>query len=383
LQRRSRTGAWNVSVRVSFDSQIFCLQKYGGISRYFASLAREMNAMPGVDARVVAPLYVNEYLGELPRGIVTGKKVEGRAIPKPLLCVASSLAGEIVLVGTKSDVVHETYYYPQLRGPRRSKRVVSVYDMNYEKYPGLFPKNDSMPKWKRRAVETADHVICISENTRRDLLEFCSVAEERVSITYLGYDPLSALLPGRPAAEDGRQEKPYLLYVGSRSGCKNFAALLEAIASSAWLKQGFNLMCFGGGEFAPGERATIDRLGLSSSIIQMSGSDSSLAACYRDAALFVYPSLHEGFGIPPLEAMSLDCPVVCSNASSIPEVVGDAAVMFNPADTDDIRKELEAVLNSASLRETLIARGRLRCRVFSWERCARETMAIYEKILAA
>ena len=154
-----------------FDSQIFCLQEYGGISRYFASLAREMNLLPAVDASIVAPLYVNQYLRDLPNGTVRGAQIGGKRISKALLCAGSSLASEPVFWRMRPDIVHETYYYPQVRWFRRGIRVVSIYDMNYEVHPELFAPG-SLPKWKRRAAESADHVICISENTKRDLLRF-------------------------------------------------------------------------------------------------------------------------------------------------------------------------------------------------------------------
>jgi glycosyltransferase involved in cell wall biosynthesis len=258
--------------------------------------------------------------------------------------------------------------------------------MNYEKYPELFPKNVAVPRWKRQAVESADHVICISHHTKRDLMEFCAVPESKISVTHLGYDPIGALLPPNSDRQPLRQhhptDRPYLLYVGSRTGCKNFPALMRAFASSSAIRDSFRLLCFGGGAFTPDEVALIHQLGLSSCVSQTGGDDAFLAACYRAAALFVYPSLYEGFGIPPLEAMALNCPVACSNASSIPEVVGSAAAMFDPTDLDDMRSVLESVLTSESTRNALIELGRLRCTMFSWQRCARETAAIYEKVLA-
>jgi glycosyltransferase involved in cell wall biosynthesis len=113
----------------------------------------------------------------------------------------------------------------------------------------------------------------------------------------------------------------------------------------------------------------------------MNGNDRKLASFYSGAALFVYPSLYEGFGIPPLEAMSMDCPVVCSNNSSIPEVVGDAAEYFDPNDTESIRKAMELVLNSTARQAELINKGQIRCTQFSWERCAEETLAIYRNLI--
>jgi glycosyltransferase involved in cell wall biosynthesis len=113
----------------------------------------------------------------------------------------------------------------------------------------------------------------------------------------------------------------------------------------------------------------------------MSGDDALLSRLYRQATAFVYPSLYEGFGIPPLEAMSFDCPVVCSNTSSIPEVVGDAARLFDPADIDALRAAIEAVVGSPDLRDNLVRRGRKRIRHFSWDRTAMETMDIYRELV--
>jgi glycosyltransferase involved in cell wall biosynthesis len=370
----------DMRMRILFDSQIFCLQEYGGISRYFASLAREMNLLSGVDAFIVAPLYVNQYLGSLPNGTVRGTRVGGRGMSKALLCAGSSLASEPAFWRMRPDIIHETYYYPQVRWFRRGVRVVSIYDMNYEVHPELFVPG-SLPKWKRMAAESADHVICISENTKRDLLRFTDVREEKVSVTYLGYDPLEPAGDLERSPEMG-STRPYMLYVGSRTGCKNFAFLLEVFASSAWMRESFDLWCFGGGEFSAAERLTIERLGLEARVAHKAGGDAALAKCYRGARLFVYPSLYEGFGIPPLEAMSLDCPVACSNSSSLPEVVGDAAAMFDPKDANHMRSALESVLNSEALRNSLIARGRLRCQEFSWKRCARETLDVYRKAMA-
>jgi glycosyltransferase involved in cell wall biosynthesis len=370
--------------QIVFDSQIFCAQQFGGISRYFASVAREMSAMPEVRPLIVAPLYINDYVGRLPHNLVWGRKIKpGKA--RVALGAASAIFGEMVQFARSPDIVHETYYYPQPRAPRRARTVVSVYDMTYERYPENFPKDDPIPGWKRKAVARADHVICISEHTRRDLLELCDVAPEKVSVTYLGYDSLAALLTSQTPAEVRTRfcgsDRPYLLYVGSRTGCKNFPALIRAFAASAWLKGNFTLLCFGGGAFTAEEQAMLARANVTAQVRWANGPDATLADCYRHAAAFVYPSLYEGFGIPPLEAMSLDCPVVCSSASSIPEVVGDAAVTFDPSDADAIKAALERVLGSETLRAELVARGRERRELFSWLRCATETLGIYRKML--
>jgi glycosyltransferase involved in cell wall biosynthesis len=149
------------------------------------------------------------------------------------------------------------------------------------------------------------------------------------------------------------------------------------------MRREFLLVVFGGNPFGTGELSRIRHLGLSESNVKhISGSNKVLASLYKRASAFVYPSFYEGFGIPPLEAMSFDCPVACSNTSSLPEVVGDAALLFDPEDTDAIRTSIENVLTSPEIRATLISRGRERIKRFSWDRCASETVKIYRELVA-
>jgi glycosyltransferase involved in cell wall biosynthesis len=257
--------------------------------------------------------------------------------------------------------------------------------MIHEKYPKYFTASPFISRIKAASVAAADHVICISESTRRDLLTSCDIPEERVSVTHLGFDPLGSLLTGEPSGNFKLRalgaDAPYLLYVGSRVNYKNFLGLLGAYAASASLRSHFFLLCFGGGDFSDAERAAIGKAGVEGRVRFLGGSDAALAACYAHASLFVCPSFYEGFGIPVLEAMSLDCPVACSNSSSLPEVAGDAARLFDPADRDDIRGALESVLGSPSIATALKERGRIRRQVFSWRSCAENTVDIYRRVL--
>ncbi len=171
---------------------------------------------------------------------------------------------------------------------------------------------------------------------------------------------------------------PYFLYVGQRSGYKNFARLLNAYASLPRIRNEFDLISFGTNAFTPQEKEAIHSLGLDPMRVRhLSGDDASLAYLYRKATAFVYPSLYEGFGLPPLEAMSLGCPVLCSNTSSMPEVVGDAGLFFDPLDSEAIRQAMESVASSLELRRDLISRGTQRVKSFSYDRCAAETLAVY------
>jgi glycosyltransferase involved in cell wall biosynthesis len=203
------------------------------------------------------------------------------------------------------------------------------------------------------------------------------VPVEKTSVVYLGFgldrqEP--AILPA--------PRRPFFLFVGLRGGYKNFDRLVSAYAACSKLRNEYDLVAFGGGGFSSKERDVILSHGLGEQVHQQGGDDSVLSALYRQAALFVYPSLYEGFGIPPLEAMSLDCPVVCSNTSSIPEVVGDAAVQFDPNDVESIGSALRSVAFDPQCRAELRLRGQSRIAEFSWRKCAMETLDVYQKVLA-
>lgn len=372
--------AESADLKIAFDQQVFLLQEYGGISRYICSLVRELAAVPEMEARVFAPLHFNRNLANLERELSYG-----RALPclhpklSRLAMLASQAIARQVITRFRPDIVHETYYSESDFRPSDARRVLTVYDLIHERYPDLFVNSEGTTRPKKLAANRADHVICISESTRRDLITFCGVPEERTSVVYLGVD-VDFVQASRATKQ--YHPRPFLLYVGARGGYKNFERLVRAFSRSTSLKHHFDLLCFGGGPLQPGEQAVITEAGLHpDQVVQLGGGDEILAALYQQAAAFVYPSLYEGFGIPPLEAMAVGCPVICSNSSSLPEVVGDAAETFDPLDEDAMLAAMEHVLESSSRRGALIDAGRTRYKHFTWEKCARETEAIYRNLL--
>jgi glycosyltransferase involved in cell wall biosynthesis len=371
-------------LRVMFDPQIFCHQRFGGISRYVCNIAMEMHRMAGITPQIVAPFHFNEYLDQLPHSLVRGRRVHWLEGLTALAYGLSVLPGKVAARNFKPDVLHNTYYFP-IKPPSGARGILTVYDMIHEKYPKYFAASPFITRIKAASVASADHVICISESTRRDLLATYDIPEERVSVTHLGFDPLGSLLTGESSRDFKVRvlgaDAPYLLYVGSRVNYKNFGGLLDAYSASPTLRKNFLLLCFGGGAFTGAEQAAISKAGVEGRVRYLGGSDAVLAASYAHASLFVCPSFYEGFGIPVLEAMSLDCPVACSNSSSLPEVVGDAARLFDPADRDSIRDVLESVLGSQSAATALKERGRIRTQLFSWHSCAENTIGIYRRVL--
>lgn len=366
-------------MRIAFDHQIFGWQEYGGISRYAYELAAELSTSCEQDVAIFSPLYVNKYLAHSPQHL----KLHGIKVPAFKHSGRVYRAINSLLVGSaikrfEPDIVHETYFATSGVAPRSARVVLTVYDMIHERFPEYFSIASPTRREKALAVTRADHVICISEHTRRDLIEILGVPPAKTSVVHLGFSLTAA---PQAAIENGAIFRPFILYVGSRTGHKNFAGLLYAYAGSPALMDEFDLVCFGGGGLTAKESELINELGIPAvKVRQVSGNDGLLGFYYQAARAFVCPSLYEGFGIPPLEAMSFGCPVVCSNTSSIPEVVGDAAEQFDPADHESMRKAIENVVGDEELRNNLIDRGRVRVGCFSWERCARETLDVYRQV---
>ena len=256
---------------------------------------------------------------------------------------------------------------------------MTMHDLIHEKYPHFFEDASQITNAKKLAIRRSAHVICVSESTRRDLINFFDVAPERTSVIHLGF---SLTPPARASLEENRiSEKPFFLFVGNRGTYKNFARLVQAFASSSALRGDFDLVAFGGSGFSHDEGELLSRLGVANSVKHVTGNDARLAACYRAATAFVFPSLYEGFGIPPLEAMSFGCPVACSASSSIPEVVCQAAAFFDPESVESIRASLESLVDSSALRAELVLKGRERLKLFSWDRCAERTASVYKAAL--
>lgn len=363
--------------QIVYDHQVFLIQQYGGVSRYLCELASHLSQNGSFDVSIIAPFHVNQYLK-----YARGCKVIGNYFPYRFFGAnrirrwGRKLAFRYLYWSKNNiDIIHETYYSINPWGKARY-RVVTVHDMIHELFSEDFKLDPYITIAKRATVLRADHVICVSEVTRQDLIKLFGVDERKTSVVHHGFT-INTDATVRPAKL--ASERPYLLYVGNRAGYKNFIQLCRVFSSSS-LNSSFDLVAFGGGAFSVGEFAELAQLGIASRVHQVSGDDRVLASYYQGATAFVYPSLYEGFGIPPLEAMNFGCPVVCSNTSSIPEVVGDAAVLFDPASEESMRVAIEDLLRNDGLRTEMIRRGYVRGQYFSWAKCAAETAAIYRQI---
>ncbi len=368
-------------MRLVYDYQVFSMQAYGGISRYITELAGGVSRVDGIEATILALAHINRHLDaakEL-QALVIGKRIPTVRRTWRIRTAINGAVSRLYLPKLQPDIVHETYYGKVSVVPGNIPTVVTVHDMIHEKHPKYFDACDDVARAKAAAVRRADRVICVSAATKDDVIEFYNLDPRKISVIHHGFSL-------RVEASDLQRSLvtgPYILYVGTRTGYKNFHNLLIAYARSPRIADHYQLICFGGGEFSPAEQQ------LMSDVLKMrrgrvrhvKGMDKILANLYRYAEALVYPSKDEGFGMPLLEAMSFGCPVVCSDISTFKEVAGEAAEYVDPCKTESIRAGVERVVGNIERRQMLQALGNRRIGRFSWQRCAAETIKVYRELV--
>jgi glycosyltransferase involved in cell wall biosynthesis len=366
-------------IRILYDHQLFSRQAAGGASRYFYELLRYLGGVSQVQAELLLGIESSVYpLRQLASANLRVTSFKGPALPGIWLYVANeAFSNGLGMFRGKVDLYHPTLYrtLPMLRARRM---VATHHDCTQERYPQEFQYAGKVTKAKQEQYARADAIICVSEWCRKEMLEFYPVDPSKTRVIHHGLSRLPR------SAEAARQllrslRRDYVLYVGSRTRYKNFQGLLTAFRESG-LHESFDLLALGGGPLTTAESNASTKLEITDSVICLPlVSDELLAEAYAGAKLFVYPSLSEGFGFPPLEAMSADCPVLASRVSSIPEVCRDAPFYFDPADQDCFQRGLLRAINDEDARKQAIERGREVAAQYSWERCGRETLALYRE----
>lgn len=364
-------------MHLAIDGIIFELQDRGGISRIFTTI---LPLMCDLDP----DLQITVYFARRPRYRLPAhpriqtqlllpltRILRPRRYWKRIIPVVRSLALAFGVNRRENTVWHSTYFtYPL---GRTLPNVVTIYDLIYEKYPELFDPNDVKAHLAaaRRALNTADRVICISETTASDLQAIYGISRDKIGVTYLA--PASAFSCSGDVARPS--SRPYLLYVGSRPPYKNFSTLLAAferweppepvelvVVGRPWKEDEMNQLA---------EHRKRDRIRLLTDI-----DDDQLAALYRGALAFVHPSLYEGFGIPLLEAMACGCPIVASRIPSTKEIAGDYPFYFEPTSVDRLVQALDVVavngrcIERLTLGQAIVAR-------YSWKNTAVQTLVQY------
>jgi len=356
-------------MRIVFDHQCFQDQAEGGVSRYVVSLVAALRARPGVDVAGWAGWHQGRAPGGFGGRRIARRWLEGMGLASRLARLGNAVRFSAWARGVQAEVYHASYYR-SLRVPEEMARVVTAHDCIHERFPGTGGNELAM---KRVMFARADHVICISECTRADVIRFYGVPEAKVTVVYHGGGFSGGA--GWKTRELKVGGRPYVLYVGKRGGYKNFEVLRRLWAADRGLREACDLVCVGG------ERGE-SRCAVEGIKWVEPASDTELVEWYEGALALVYASKYEGFGLPVLEARSAGCPVVTTRGGAIPEVAGEAALY---CDADEPREWGEVVgrlLKCDGERAEWAARGRSQASKFSWARCAEGTVAAYSKALA-
>ena len=294
---------------------------------------------------------------------------------------------------------HELYSYPL---PFRGRTVLTVHDLSPILFPETHPR-ERAEAWRAefpRRLKRADRIIAISEHTKSDLVNVCNVDPTKIDVVYYGCRPIFRPLERCVTEAAVRKMSirfPYILYVGAIEPRKNIMRLVEAFHRLKRSSAAPHRLVLGGPLAWKSEGVVrgMEERGIPYRIIGEGRKEEEgdaevlitgfipnelLPPLMNGADLFVFPSLYEGFGLPPLEAMACGTPVITSNASSLPEVVGDAGIMVPPADTERLALEMERVLGDEELRGAMRERGIRRAARFSWEACAQEVLRIYGEV---
>ncbi len=354
-----------------YDGYIYKMQSVGGVSRYFTHI---INQLPASFIPFLTTTLIHKNNFPVHPNL---KVIKFRSFrPGRISIKIERMYFKAATTNKYFDVVHPTYYNQWLDSKLIFPVVLTVWDMIHELYPKEMDPKGLEAEKKKLSIKAATNIICISENTKKDLIEILKVPSYKITVTPLA----SSINESMSLNDEPVPDRPYYLYVGSRAaGYKNFRGLLEAFAILVGKRKEL-VLCLAGPILNQAESKLIASLHLESNVKQFRQvSDNHLAKLYRCSIGLVYPSYYEGFGIPPLEAMACGTAVIASDRASIPEVVGDAGLLFNPASTEDLFERLLFLADNSIQREVLIAKGKQRAKLFSWEQTARQTIEIYNQ----
>jgi mannosyltransferase len=352
------------------DSTIFDLQLYGGISRYWYELVSNL-ATRHIDWKITLfpdPNTKNEFGRALAETVMDNPNVQ-------LIRSSTRSVGRFLCPRLSRKSVNALWHSSYYRTPTRSSvSVCTVHDFIYERHlPGA---RAWLHNWnKSPAIRAASELICVSESTRRDLLQFYPHLDtSKCHVVYHGIS--SAFRPPTNQTAEGPRHAPYVMFVGKRVAYKNFALAVRAVESVPVQ----NLYIVGGGNLTNSELRLLDSSLPNRYRFFDSPTDQTLCSLYQRATALTYLSRCEGFGFPPLEAMACGCPVIAMANSSIPEVVGSAAFLLREENPDAVAAAIRAVA-SEEMRPVFIEKGLARASLFSWERAVDKTVQIYERAL--
>jgi len=336
----------------------------------------------------------NEYVVYLPQEPTADMPKESsnwkyKVIPNKKLWTIFGLSKNLIKEKNLDLFFSPTHYAPLFSS---CPQIISILDVSYKRFPEMFPKKDllKLALWGKLSIRRAKKIITISNSSKNDIINEYRVLANKVEVIPLGIKDVNASDMNKSEfIEKYNLKNPYVLFVGTLQPRKNIAKLVEAFAKlESRIKnqesrtKGLDLVIVGrkGWDYEKILSAP-DKFGISERVKFLENvTNEDLPLFYKNAEVFVLPSLYEGFGLPILEAMQNECPVVTSNVSSLPEAGGDAALYFDPNDTDDIAEKIEKVISDPKLREEMVRKGKEQIKKFSWEKSAKEVIRVFETL---
>ena len=313
-------------------------------------------------------------------------------IPKMPLKLTNPIGIPRAVKNAHIDILHlPIHWYTQISPfflNRKVKKVLTIHDLT----PILFPEmhtRDTVRTWNstlKLIKNRTDIIISDSWNTKKDCVELLNIPEESIKVIPLAADEIYKPLRNKELMKEELKNRyninfPFILFVGTLEKRKNVPLLIKAFNEFKKYESNHKLVIVGGKGWKYTEIFDlIENLKLKDDVIFTDYvPDNDLVKFYNNADVFVYPSLYEGFGLPPLEAMACGCPVITSNISSLPEVVGDAGIMIDPNDVNNLTEAMYEILSNEELKENYRKKSLERAKMFSWRKTAEETWKIYEE----
>ncbi|MBI4301055.1 MAG: glycosyltransferase family 4 protein [Chloroflexi bacterium] len=364
-------------MRVGIDARLLYYAA-GGISQYIRALIEALARIDRDDEFIVFQQRRDKQI------LLSQPNFRRRSLWTPCHHAWESWALSLELARARTDLLHS----PDFISPSwlRSPAVVTIHDLAFLRFPQLVT-GESRRYYGRikRAVTSARGIIAVSENTRRDMTELLGVSPDRVDVIYHAADEAFRPLGNETSAEFCQRRglpPSFILWVGTIEPRKNLVTLLKALAILQSRGHHYPLVVAGAKGWLYEETLNIiEDLSLTSKVILFGqASREDLLMLYNAAWVFAFPSLYEGFGLPPLEAMACGTPVISANTSSLPEVLGDAALLIDPEDVEAWADAIARLYQDEALRDELKSRGLAQSGKYSWTKTAEATLAVYRRV---